>query len=132
MKINKFGIGLVITIFCMGCATTSTIRHAKGTGKSEVFNYPYGRVFDSAVDAIRDHTMEIIEKDRTSGTIIAKKGISAWSWGERVGVYFYKIDEAHTKVEVISKLVSELDRPFGAKNWTDTIFLEMQKNLEKK
>lgn len=129
-RFTQFSVLLVLCSIFAGCASTATVRGARGTGRSEVYNYSYDKTYDAAVNAARDQAIEILEKDKETGTILGKKGVSAFSYGERIGIYLYKIEEAKTKVEVISAKV--LATNVFAKDWTDAIFVAIRKNLESK
>ncbi len=120
-----FFISVLMSI--SACASTQTIRDAKGSGESRIFSNSYEEVFDAALEAMRDQAIEILEKNQATGTILGKKGIGYTTYGERVGVYVYKIDDTHTKVEVISKKV--LATTLFAKDWTDSIFYSISQNL---
>ena len=125
---KKIQVLLIACFFLVGCATTSTVRSARGTGNTEIFNGSYDKVFDAAVGAVRDQAIEILEKDKSTGTILGKKGMGVVTYGERIGVYLYKVDDTHTRVEVISKKV--LATTIFAKDWTGTIFESIHRNLE--
>ncbi len=129
-RFMQFGALFVLCAMFTGCATAASVKGSRGSGRSETYNYPYEQTYQAAVDAMRDQAIEILEKDRETGTIIGKKGVSAFSYGERVGIYLYKLEEAKTKVEVISAKV--LATNVFAKDWTDAIFVAIRKNLEGK
>ena len=54
--------------------------------------------------------------------------MSYTTYGERIAVYVYKVEENKTKVEVISMKV--LATNIFAKDWTDTIFEAIRNNLK--
>lgn len=129
MPIKKyyFMFFLFVLMSICACASTQTVRDAKGSGESRIFSDSYEQVFDAAVEAMRDQAIEILEKDKATGTILGKKGMGVVTYGERVAVYIYKVDDDHTKVEVISKKV--LATTIFAKDWTDSIFFAISQNL---
>ena len=65
----------------------------------------YGMIIQRVEDANSDEFM-----------IIAEKGITAWSWGEVVGVMIKKVEEDTSLVKVISK--RKLSTNITAKDWT--------------
>lgn len=118
---------LMLAFSASGCATISTVEAARGSGPAQIYEYPYDHVYDIAVNSLREQKIKIVEENRETGTILAKKGMSLLSWGEKMAVFVSKINDHETRVEVISRRA--LTTNFIARDWTDRIFSGIEKNL---
>ena len=106
-----------------GCATVATVQRSQGQGISRSYPYPFAVTFESARDALQELGIEIVEVMRSpdghSGSIIGKKSLSLFSYGERIAVFVSTQNERSTQVEVVSKRV--LATNVFAKDWTQDI-----------
>lgn|SRR3989338_4731716 len=119
---------LVIAFILLGCATVNTVKGAKGTGTVEEFNYPYDKVYEATIDALKELSIEIVEKNKVSGEIIGKRTASNVSFGERMAVFISALSPQRSKVEIISK--TYLATNIFAKDWTQSIFSRIRENLK--
>ena len=103
MKTTFVAISLLAALSA-GCASTETVKDAKGQGERRVYQYNYERVFDATLAAAKVKDLEVIETDRTSGRIILSHGVTLLSWGERIAIFLSRTDKA-TEVEIVSKPV---------------------------
>lgn len=103
MKTTFVAISLLAALSA-GCASTETVKDAKGQGERRVYQYNYERVFDATLAAAKAKDLEVIETDRTSGRIILSHGVTLLSWGERIAIFLNRTDKA-TEVEIVSKPV---------------------------
>ena len=103
MKTTFVAISLLAALSA-GCASTETVKDAKGQGERRVYQYNYERVFDATLAAAKVKDLEVIETDRTSGRIILSHGVTLLSWGERIAIFLNRTDKA-TEVEIVSKPV---------------------------
>lgn len=72
---------------------------------------PYQRAFDAVVAALPTIPMTVGSADPSTGLIIGSSGISAASWGEKITVQVWAVDEATSAFTVESKL------SFGLVDW---------------
>ncbi len=98
----------VIPIACgmlcaAGCATLADVRAGQGTGSIRTYNAPANLVWSKALQACGALGLRIASTEGERGLILAETGVTGFSWGENVAVFVKKIDDAHTKVEVVSK-----------------------------
>jgi len=95
-----------------GCASTETVKEAKGQGVSRVYPYAYEPVFNATLAAAKSKKLEIVESDKTTGLIILSHGVTWLSWGERIAVFIKSVTPASTSVEIVSKpVMSPLNFP---------------------
>ena len=116
--------GLIVAFLSPGCATTSTVKHAEGKGTAKIYAYPLTAVLPKTRRALGTLGLQIVEATQSEGgnraSLIAEKGLSAFSYGERVALFLVQTDPGHTSVEVVSKKVIATN--IFAKNWTKDIF----------
>lgn len=118
----------ILSIFVLaGCASLNDAKDAKGQGVKQTYNKPYDTVWDKTIEVVQESKLELVSKDKENGEILAKKGVSAFSYGENVAV-FLKKSETETTVEVVSK--KALAANITAKDWTKDIFQELDKKLK--
>ena len=106
MKRSLFVICL-IAIFAGGCATTETVKEAKGQGVTRTYNYGYEPVFNAVIAAAKAKDLEVVESEKSSGRLILSHGVTLWSWGERIAVFVKALSADTTEVEIVSKPVME-------------------------
>lgn len=104
MKISTV-IFAVITIAMTGCASTETVKEAKGEGISRAYPYVYDQVYKATLSAAKTKELEVVEEDKSKGRIVLSHGITLWSWGERIAVFIKPLATGSTEVEIISKPV---------------------------
>jgi hypothetical protein len=106
---------LVITVFVVfigGCASTETVKEAKGQGVSRIYQEAYGPVYNATLAAAKSKNLDVVESDKTTGRIILSHGVTLWSWGEKIAVFVQKKGTTTTQVEVVSKpVLSPLNFP---------------------
>ena len=93
---------LVLTTF-VGCASIEVAKNAQGTGQKKIYRAPLEKVWVAIPKAIAQTGGDIEESDKTQCSVLAEYGVTWFSWGERVGVFCYRISESETEVEVVSK-----------------------------
>jgi hypothetical protein len=113
-----------------GCATTQSVKDAKGQGTSRVYHHGYGTVYRATLSAAKAKDLEIKENDRKAHRLILTQGVSWKGLGEKVAVFITPMTRTRTKVEVVSKpvlaplnfqpdwqqaLLDQIDTELGAK-----------------
>ena len=87
-KSHIFNITILsaVLILC-GCATSQIAKEAKGTGVKKTYEKTSSVVWDAMKIAVSKTGGEIEEENEQDCSILANYGVSAFSWGERVGVF---------------------------------------------
>jgi uncharacterized protein YceK len=92
-------------LLASGCATTQTVKEAKGQGASRVYHYGYTMVYRATLSAAQAKNLEIAENDHKAHRLILTQGVSWKGLGEKVAVFITPMTRTRTKVEVVSKPV---------------------------
>ena len=103
----KFSILVIpfLAIIVSGCASTETVKEAKGQGVSRAYHQAYEPVYNATLAAAKTKQLEVVESDKASGRLILSHGITLWSWGERIAVFIKPMAANSTEVEIVSKPV---------------------------
>lgn len=119
------------SLLLSGCATVSTVKRSEGGGVTKRYPYAFDQVFAKLRGSLGEVGLNLVEtqqsSDGTRGSVIASKGLSLFSYGERVAVFLTKRSEYETEVEVVSKRV--LATNILAKDWTQDIFQTLDRRL---
>ena len=121
-------ISLLSVLLLVGCSTLKDANDAKGSGVKKTYNKPYELVWNKTLEVVQESKLDLISKDKEAGSILAQKGISAFSYGENVAIFVEKKADSTTVVEVVSKRA--LAANITAKNWSSYLFEELDKKLK--
>ena len=102
---NRFAVLMAVLalVVAQGCATMADARYARGEGQSQVFNVPFDTVWKAVPQALASLGLPVAADNRQDGYVLAERGITAFSWGEKVAVFVDRTGDNRTKVEVVSK-----------------------------
>lgn len=117
-RLRNFGLCLAISLG--GCATPQIALDAKGTGAKNVYDKPKPAVWIAMKKAVRETGGVISVENETGCEIAAKYGVTAFSWGERVGLFCRPLSGDRTETEVVSKPAISVN--VTAKDWTREIY----------
>ncbi len=106
-----------------GCATVDTAKAERGQGVSQTYDAPFDKVWDAVPSALSSLGINIVNANRADNTVLAEKGVSAFSWGEKVALFVTPVDEQRSKVEVISKRAMATN--ITATDWSKDILLRI-------
>jgi len=101
------GFASLAFAFVVGCASTGGLRvEPLDVGVVREFNRDYTTVLQATRGAITSVGL-VIDSDEnvndSTAMIVAKKGISVWSWGEFVRVVVQRSADDRTTVRVVSR-----------------------------
>lgn len=126
MKVFLFAV-CFLAVLASGCASTETVKEARGQGVSRVYPYAYEPVFDATLAAAKSKKLEVIESDKSGGKLILSHGITWTSWGERIAIYLKPVTANSTEVEIVSKpVMSPLNFP---PDWQQILFNQIDVEL---
>ena len=95
-----------------GCASTETVKEARGQGVSRVYEAAYESVYNATLEAAKSKNLEVVESDKATGRLVLSHGVTLWSWGERIAVFIARKGSTGTEVEIVSKpVLSPLNFP---------------------
>jgi hypothetical protein len=112
-----------------GCATMADTRDARGQGSSQTFSATFDVVWKAVPEALSAIGLSVATESKGDGYVLAERGATLFSWGEKVAVFVAKANVAETKVEVVSKRV--LATNIIAPNWESEVLLRIAQLLAK-
>lgn len=113
----------VFAALSSGCASVETAKADLGTGVARTYASPYEVVWEAALKALPDLGISVSSADKAANTIAGSKGVSAFSWGERVALRITREGDDQTRVEVVSKRAAVLN--ITASDWTQDILQQI-------
>jgi len=115
-------------LFQSGCATVSDAKAERGTGEARVYPRSKDLVWDVLLDVLGTTTLKIVSKDKDEGIILAKRGMTEFSYGEKVAIFVEAVDDgASTRVELVNKRAVSSNTE--AADWATIIFNRLDKVL---
>lgn len=87
-----------------GCATLADAKAAKGTGPSREYAASLDKVWNTIPVVLKELELPLVSQNREEGTILAQRGITAFSYGENVAIFVESVGgNTRTRVEIVSK-----------------------------
>jgi len=102
MKQMHIATLLLAIVVCSGCQTLGDARAKRGTGTSRVFNASEQQVWRVLPKAVNEVDLSIAGSYPDDGYLLAERGATAFSWGEKVAVFVEPQGPSTTEVEVVS------------------------------
>lgn len=119
---TTIAVGLLI-MFTTGCATLADAKHGRGTGQSRLYNAPSEKIWDAIPSVIKAVGLDYVEENRKEGYVLAKSGMTAFSYGENVAIFIEPQGQEKTRVEVVSKKAMATN--VFAPTWSEPIFRKL-------
>ena len=120
---------LLLSLMVSGCATLADAKAAKGTGTARVYQKDYSEVWSAVVTAVSESGLDLVSESKDQGTILAQRGLSAFSYGENVAIFVERVDGGvRTRVEVVNKRA--LATNITAADWESDIVGRLDKKLK--
>lgn len=129
MRVFLTWVICVLSALCSGCASVETAKASLDTGVSKTYPHSYDIVWEAALKALTDLGISVSSQDKATNTITGSKGISAFSWGERVALRVTSEGDNQTRVEVISKRAAAFN--ITASDWTGDILQRIGNTLQR-
>lgn len=123
-------VAFLVGTLLIGCASTETVKEARGEGTSRTYARPYDAVYDATLAAARAKELEVVEADKAKGSLVLSHGVTWWSWGERIAVFIKAAGAAATEVEIVSKpVMAPLNFP---PEWDKILLQQIDEELARK
>jgi hypothetical protein len=119
---------LSILLTAIGCSSLSEIRNLEGEGKKNTYQKSVDEIWPIVILSVNDLGIPIIETNKESGYILAKRGMSVGSYGENIAIFVKKQNDSLTSIEIISK--RRLATTVFATDWTDSFFIMLENRLK--
>lgn len=132
MKIKQEYSSLLILFFIItssGCTTLADVKAAKGEGEKATYAASIDDVWNSVVTYINESALDLVTEDKSSGLILAQRGVNLANYGDNVAVFIESLSELKTYVEVVHKKAMETNI-FGA-FWDKRIIKYLNEQYEK-
>jgi hypothetical protein len=119
----------VFAILCQsGCATVGEAEAARGTGEVRVYPRSKDLVWDVVLDVMGTTALKIVSEDKAKGVILAKRGMTGFSYGEKVAIFVEQTsDKPSTRVEIVNKRAVSSNT--DAADWATILFNRLDKVL---
>jgi hypothetical protein len=128
-KILFLAAALVSTALVTGCASMSDAAAARGQGVAHVYDQPFDTVWDALDASVKETDLTIVSEDKASGTLLAKRSMTAFSWGENVAIFVDRVTgKVSTRVEIVNKRT--LATNVTAPDWDKTLFKALDARLK--
>lgn len=119
MKLLIASLGIT-GLLLFGCSTPEKVARMKGQGQAKIYNAPYPATWKAAVDSAWGLGLTVLRVYPTEGFISAKRGMTAKTLGEDVGIWVKEAGTGKTQVEVVSR---QKGIPvFEIKHWEEDMF----------
>jgi hypothetical protein len=119
-------MALTVAALC-GCSTTRTVSQMQGHGNKTVYNAPFDATWRATVDAAQMSDLRVIDANRDTGFIAAKRGLRPETFGENVGIWVTREGPNQSGVEVVSRQAGP--PVLWLKNWEKAIQTAVAANL---
>lgn len=104
MKKVAIAFVAILSLLSTGCSTLADARAAKGSGEYRFYDREYDVVWKATIDAIRESDLQLVSDSKEQGTILAQRGMTAFSYGENVAIFIESVrGRIRTRVEVVNK-----------------------------
>ena len=112
-------------VLTAACATTETVKQARGEGSKRLFLQDLKSVRVAVAAAAKSQGLDILEN--TDDGFVLSAGLSWRSFGERVAVFVRAVSPRLTEVEVISRpLLGPMNFP---RDWEHTLLDAVDRSL---
>jgi len=120
---------LLAAVSITGCASMADATSARGQGMAHVYDQPYDTVWDALTASIKDTDLTVVSADKATGTLTAKRAMTAFSWGENVAIFVDRVTgKVSTRVEIVNKRA--LATNVTAPDWDKTLFKALDARLK--
>jgi len=127
MKTMSVLSALVVLILAAGCSSPHSVAQLSGHGTRELYDADFDRVWSAAIASAQNDDLYILNADRSTGYISARRGWRPETFGENVGIWVRQVSPNRTEVEVVSR---QAGPPILAiRNWEHRILGSISANL---
>jgi hypothetical protein len=122
-------VALALAVFHTGCATMADAQKGRGTGDTAVYAASFEEIWAALPTAVTEAGLEFIATNKDDRSVLAQRGVTAFSYGENVAIFVNPRAEARQEVEVVSKKAVATN--VFAPNWSKSIFTELDKKFSR-
>jgi hypothetical protein len=118
-----------VSIALGGCTTMADAVQARGTGTKVTYQASFDEIWKAMPEAIAAAGLKFVSANRDDRSILAQRGVTAFSYGENVAMFVEKVDEAKSSVEVVSKKAMQTN--IFAPDWAKPVFEQLDKKFKR-
>lgn len=96
-------VALSTLLLASGCATLADAKAARGSGPSREYAASMDKVWNTIPVVLKELELPLVSQNRSEGTILAQRGMTAFSYGENVAIFVEPAGGSKTRVEIVSK-----------------------------
>lgn len=122
------GVALA-AVFQTGCTTLADAQKGRGTGTTVAYAASFDEIWAALPAAVTQAGLEYISADRDARSVLAQRGMTAFSYGENVAIFVNSAGPARQDVEVVSKRAMATN--VFAPDWAKPIFAELDKKFSR-
>jgi len=105
-------------------------KSAKDTGEKVVYKASFEEIWDAMPGVVTAVGLDFISENTSDNSILAQRGMTAFSYGENVAIFVAVVIEGDTtSVEVVS--IKAMKTNIFAPSWAEPIFEELDKNFNR-
>ena len=102
---------------------------ALGTGVKVTYQASFDDIWKAMPEAINAAGLKFVSANLADRSILAQRGITAFSYGENVAIFVETIEAAKSSVEVVS--MKAMTTNIFAPDWAKPIFEELDKRFKR-
>ncbi len=89
-----------------GCATMADAKNARGAGEAATYKASFEDIWAALPAAVTQAGLEFVSASRDDRSVLAQRGITAFSYGENVAIFVDQARADAQRVEVVSSPTS--------------------------
>jgi len=112
-----------------GCSTMADAMQGRGTGQSVAYQASFDEIWAALPSAVNAAGLKFVAANRDDRSVLAQRGITAFSYGENVAIFVDPLTGQKQRVEVVSKKAMATN--VFAPSWAKPIFAELDKKFSR-
>jgi predicted small secreted protein len=120
---------LLASLVLTGCTTMADAVQSRGTGTKVAYQASFDEIWKALPEAINEAGLKFVSANREDRSVLAQRGITAFSYGENVAIFVEKVEETKSSVEVVSKKAMQTN--IFAPDWAKPIFEQLDKRFKR-
>lgn len=129
LRLTLLGSFLALASLLTGCNTIADAQKARGTGAKVSYAASFEEIWAALPTAVTEAGLEFISANRDDRSVLAQRGITAFSYGENVAIFVTPLQPQKQEVEVVSK--KSMATNVFAPDWAKPIFAELDKKFKR-
>ncbi len=129
LRILLLAAATLVALLHTGCTTLADAQKGRGTGTTVAYAASFDEIWAALPAAITQAGLEYISADSEARSVLAQRGMTAFSYGENVAIFVKSAGPARQDVEVVSKRAMATN--VFAPDWAKPIFVELDKKFSR-